>query len=259
MATSDTSVPQVIVNKLTAAQYATATKNPNEFYAVTDAPAVPVMTGATSIAAGATGTVPAPAAGDDTKYLKGDGTWATVSGGGGSTITMTNVDPGEGSPLAADNYIAVYGSMGSLLDMFYPVGSYYETSDTSFNPNTSWGGTWTEDTAGQVTVAYSSGDTDFGTVNAIGGEKTHQLNKSELPNINGTITLHGGGLGTDPGTVVQSVAGDFTTSQTLSHFAGVTTGSGANSVKDVKINVGSNTAHNNLQPYVVVKRWHRTA
>ena len=25
-------------------------------------------------------------------------------------ITMTDVDPGEGSPLAADNYIAVYGS-----------------------------------------------------------------------------------------------------------------------------------------------------
>lgn len=209
-------------------------------------------------AAGTAGLVPAPAVGDETKFLKGDGTWDSVNVQGAS-ITMTPTDPGEGSPLAADNYIAVYGTMGSLLDMFYPVGSYYETSDTTFNPNTAWGGTWIEDTAGQVTVAYSSGDTDFGTVNAIGGEKTHQLSKSELPNINGTIALHGGGLGVDPGTVVQSVTGDFTTSQTLSHFAGVTTGSGANSVKDVKINVGSNTAHNNLQPYVVVKRWHRTA
>lgn len=34
-----------------------------------------------------------------------------------------------------------YGSEMTLLDMFYPVGSYYETSDGSFNPNTSWGGT----------------------------------------------------------------------------------------------------------------------
>jgi len=32
---------------------------------------------------GTAGAVPAPAAGDASKYLKGDGTWATVSGGGG--------------------------------------------------------------------------------------------------------------------------------------------------------------------------------
>lgn len=29
-----------------------------------------------------------------------------------------------------------------LVDMIYPVGSYYETSDTTFDPNTAWGGTW---------------------------------------------------------------------------------------------------------------------
>lgn len=36
MSTTDTNVPQVIVNKLTQAQYNTATKSPTEFYAVTD-------------------------------------------------------------------------------------------------------------------------------------------------------------------------------------------------------------------------------
>lgn len=36
MSTTDTNVPQVIVNKLTSAEYATATKSPTEFYAVTD-------------------------------------------------------------------------------------------------------------------------------------------------------------------------------------------------------------------------------
>ena len=77
MAIYDTNVPQVIVNKLTAAQYATATKVPTEFYAVTDEEAVPVMVGATSLIAGEAGIVPAPAAGDDGKYLKGDGTWGT--------------------------------------------------------------------------------------------------------------------------------------------------------------------------------------
>lgn len=39
------------------------------------------MTGATSGAAGTAGTVPAPAAGDEGKFLKGDGTWATAGGG----------------------------------------------------------------------------------------------------------------------------------------------------------------------------------
>lgn len=38
-----------------------------------------VFTGATSSVAGTAGLVPAPAAGDDTKFLKGNGTWATVS------------------------------------------------------------------------------------------------------------------------------------------------------------------------------------
>ena len=36
---------------------------------------VSTMTGATSSAAGASGLVPAPAAGDETKFLRGDGTW----------------------------------------------------------------------------------------------------------------------------------------------------------------------------------------
>lgn len=39
------------------------------------------MTGATSSTAGTAGYVPTPAAGDEGKFLKGDGTWATVPGG----------------------------------------------------------------------------------------------------------------------------------------------------------------------------------
>jgi hypothetical protein len=55
--------------------------------------------GATSSVAGSAGLVPAPAATDNDKYLKGDGTWATVSSGGatgsfttadGKTVTVTN-------------------------------------------------------------------------------------------------------------------------------------------------------------------------
>ena len=30
-------------------------------------------------------------------------------------------------------------ALTGLLNLFYPVGSYYETSDTNFDPNTKWG------------------------------------------------------------------------------------------------------------------------
>lgn len=52
----------------------------------TDLPSV--MTGATSQAAGTSGLVPAPTTSDVDKYLKGDGTWATVSGGSQDAVTL---------------------------------------------------------------------------------------------------------------------------------------------------------------------------
>lgn len=43
-----------------------------------DAITVDEMTGATALANGASGTVPAPLAGDDAKFLRGDGSWAEI-------------------------------------------------------------------------------------------------------------------------------------------------------------------------------------
>ena len=44
---------------------------------------LPTFGGATPSVAGSKGLVPQPVAGDDGKYLRGDGVWATVAGGGG--------------------------------------------------------------------------------------------------------------------------------------------------------------------------------
>jgi len=44
---------------------------------------LPGMVGATGVAAGAAGLVPQPQAGDDNKFLRGDGSWQTTGGGGG--------------------------------------------------------------------------------------------------------------------------------------------------------------------------------
>ena len=47
---------------------------------------ITAMTGATSSTAGTAGLIPAPSAGDEGKFLKGDGTWGTV-GSSGSSVT----------------------------------------------------------------------------------------------------------------------------------------------------------------------------
>ena len=53
------------------------------------------MIGASASTGGSGGLVPAPSAGDNEKYLCGDGTWKTVSGGGGGGVqssTITNIE-----------------------------------------------------------------------------------------------------------------------------------------------------------------------
>jgi hypothetical protein len=50
-----------------------------------EVPSVPVFTG-DSGSGGTAGSVPAPATGDATKYLKGDGTWGTIASGSGDVV-----------------------------------------------------------------------------------------------------------------------------------------------------------------------------
>ena len=49
------------------------------------------MTGATSSAAGTAGVVPAPSAGDNTKFLRGDGTWTSMGGSYLASTTQATV------------------------------------------------------------------------------------------------------------------------------------------------------------------------
>lgn len=49
-----------------------------------------IFVGATSAAPGSKGLVPQPQAGDNVKYLRGDGTWATPSGGGNAVEKLSN-------------------------------------------------------------------------------------------------------------------------------------------------------------------------
>ncbi len=61
---------------------------------------------------GTKGLVPAPSTGDAGKYLKGDGTWATVSGGG-ITVGTTTITSGTNTRLPYNN-AGVYGEISGF-------------------------------------------------------------------------------------------------------------------------------------------------
>ena len=71
------------------------------------------FTGATSSADGTAGLVIKPSAGDEGKYLKGDGTWGTVSGGGASVTVSTT------APTSASNGDLWWKSDEGQLKIYY--------------------------------------------------------------------------------------------------------------------------------------------
>ena len=100
-------------DKLTAGDNITINPNTNIISAN-----YPDVIGATSSTAGTRGLVPAPAAGDEDKFLKGNGTWGSVSAGSASLAGLTDVDlnsPTDGQALVYDlvNQKWVNGNAGN--------------------------------------------------------------------------------------------------------------------------------------------------
>lgn len=160
--------------------------------------------------------------------------------------------------------------ISDLLNMFYPIGSVYETMDSSFNPNEKWGGTW-ERIKGRVLVGVDENDSDFNTTEKIGGEKTHKLSVSEMPSHSHSASeksLKGG---------VKNISGQdktwgLTPSGIFSNWGdtkgihstsnGTTTNYKDGFYLDATHthtigNTGGGNVHNNLQPYVTCFIWKR--
>ena len=157
--------------------------------------------------------------------------------------SVTDVDIIGGSVSATTNVVEV-------LKKVYPVGCIY-TSTVSTNPNTLFGfGTWSAFGAGRTLVGIDSGDTDFDTVEETGGVKSVTLTSAQsgLP-----AHFHGNKVG-------GSAGGD-------SFFIGYTGGgitdnsAGGGNKVPTQNNTAQNASesHTNLQPYIVVYFWKRTA
>lgn len=131
--------------------------------------------------------------------------------------------------------------ISDLLNMFYPVGSVYETMDSSFDPNEKWGGTW-ERIKGRVLIGVDENDSDFNIAEKTGGEKTHTLVVSELPQHTHAnyakrtnITINNSGN---------------------THVTCHSSNSGAIVGNNIG-RTGEGVAHNNLQPYITCFIWKR--
>lgn len=175
-----------------------------------------------------------------------------------------------------------FDSIITVLQRVYPVGSIY-ISTNSTNPATSLGfGTWTAFGAGRVPVGFDSGQTEFDTDEETGGAKTHTLIEAEMPSHTHVQNAHthtqdahthtqnahshtqtinrgsgGGAYGlVDNGSASSSGLVPATASTTATNQNTTATNQNATATNQ---NTGGGGAHNNLQPYIVVRMWKRTA
>ena len=120
----------------------------------------------------------------------------------------------------------------------WPIGSVF-TSVVATNPATLLGyGTWASFAAGRALVGLDAGQTEFDAVEETGGAKTHTLTTAEMPshdhgNSNASLT--------------------FGTAGPAEYYNGTSEAVRKTGLK------GGGGSHNNLQPYIVVYFWKRTA
>ena len=157
-----------------------------------------------------------------------------------AAVDNTKTTLSNGAITIAPNAITSTEIAQSFLDTIYPIGSIYTNATNGTNPGTLLGfGTWVSFGAGRVPVGIDSSgspDPDFDTAEETGGAKTHTLTTSEMPAHTHSYDKHSS-LGADG-------FGGNAQLGAVSSQTGSTGGGGA---------------HNNLQPYIVVYMWKRTA
>lgn len=163
-----------------------------------------------------------------------------------------------------DGAVTLEKMADEVFGRMWPVGSVYINATDNTNPATLLGfGTWAAFGAGRVPV----GKADEGTFASAGtevGAETVTLSEANMPAHNHTGTTDGVGNHTHIAPSV-AIASGSTNKLTLSGSAQQITwgnletwGSGAHSHTFTTSTKGSGTAHNNIQPSVVVYMWKRT-
>ena len=169
----------------------------------------------------------------------------------GAAIDAAKIADGSVSSAEFQHLNGVTSAIQTQLDAkptlatIYPVGSIYINATNSTNPGTLLGfGTWAAFGAGRVMVGLDSSDGDFNSAEETGGAKTVSLTTSQLPSHSHSISY------TDSGDGGVNISPNFTAGIKFSSGGPITHTTGT---------TGSGSAHNNVQPYIVVYMWKRTA
>lgn len=142
----------------------------------------------------------------------------------------------------------------AAIQALYPVGSVYINAGVTTNPATLLGfGTWVSFGAGRVMIGLNGADALFDTLEETGGSKdavvvshTHTATVTD-PGHSHSVFYN---FGAQPGSPANALAASGTSTSTGGAATGITV---ANSSTGVS---GTNA---NLQPYITVAMWKRTA
>lgn len=139
----------------------------------------------------------------------------------------------------------------SLLDLLHPVGSYH-ISDDPTEPSTLFGGTWVK-VEGRFLLGTGGGYA----VGGEGGEATHALTVSEMPNHTHNFNY----VNSDRGVSWSSNAiNDWGSAYSSDAAVDMQIGAGWSSTGYLTlIGTGGNQPHNNMPPYRATNIWRRTA
>jgi len=139
-------------------------------------------------------------------------------------------------------------SLATIVGVIYPVGSIY-TSTVSTNPATVFGiGTWTAFGAGRVPVGIATTGTFAVAAETLGGVETVTLTAAQSG-----VPAH-----THPTTVYKA---GYSNSHDFAYFSAAARTTEGTFTVDTGSNSAAtaSTAHTNLQPYITVYMWKRTA
>jgi hypothetical protein len=163
----------------------------------------------------------------------------------------------------SNTQIATTAFVAAALQALYPVGSIYINAGVTTNPGTLLGfGTWTAFGAGRVMVGLNGSDTAFDTLEETGGSKdaiavshTHGFSATTGSAGSHTHTSTAGLLGAFGGPYGYTSNSYANTSSNFLNAAGDHT----HSVSGTTDSAGSSGTNANLQPYITVAMWKRTA
>ena len=122
----------------------------------------------------------------------------------------------------------------------YPVGSIYISTSQTFNPQTTWGGSWRKTANGRCLI----GANNTYPLGSTGGEATHTLSVNEMPShSHNTVNKY----------ILANEEGEHPV-----YFKQGNDSRVDQSARNTD-EVGGNQPHNNMQPYLAVYIWERTA